>query len=120
MATEYLPVDDRDPGDERDVHRVAITVFMDTKGVDRMDASHRAAAVVRQALWERRTPGEEGKPTWPYTVEVDGSSVERPGFVPNHYIITRVHEIMDAGMALGNGYLWADVTRKAYPSGDDE
>ena len=36
---------------------------------------------------------------------------DRPDRLPTY---ARVHEVMDVGMALGNGYLWAHTTTRAY------
>lgn len=72
---------------------VAVTVFATVRGVDARDASRRLEALVRHRfLW-------------------DGHGY----YVPNDAgTDAPVHTVMEAGVAVANGYLWPRVTRQAY------
>jgi hypothetical protein len=76
-----------------DIHQVAVVVFIQARGVDERDAGNGAMMAVRQAwgpgtlLPVRSARGTEN---------------------------VRVVDAMEVGMAAGNGYLWTEVTGKAF------
>jgi hypothetical protein len=87
--------------------RVAIAVFCEVEAVDERDAAHIATVALRGAI------ARDGKASDDLHVALLPFRMRRDG-----KIITRdvaVHDVMDAGMAAGNGYLWTRPTSKAYP-----
>lgn len=89
------------PTDDADlpVHRVPVTVFTTVRGVDYRDAAHVAEYAVRHAL--------AGAPLTRLPVEIR--------FKTNaHDVPVQVEDVMETGMAAGNGYLWVEATSKAY------
>lgn len=78
--------------------RVAIVVFADVEG-EISDPQHVAERVIRDKLGPMR--GEV------HTVRLGGRSDGRE-------LGVRFHEVMEAGIAIGNGYLWTSVTSKAF------
>lgn len=75
--------------------RAAVVLFVESEsGGDPIDL----AALVSAALWQ------DGTKTDGLTVTLNGN--------PHHI---RVHQVMEAGQAMGNGYLWTEVTSKAFP-----
>jgi len=82
---------------EMPLHEVAVTVFARVPGVDQRDAENRLEGALRyRMLWNG-----------------DGLTLPQspgPGTTAEPIM---VHEIVEAGAALGNGYLWARVTGKA-------
>jgi hypothetical protein len=89
-------------------HRIAVTVFCIAEGVDEVDAGHAAEYAVRQALGQGRP-----KPT-PYALD---PVVIYPGAQPLPPV--EVHEVMDTGVAAGNGYLWLRPTSRGYHAPDE-
>jgi hypothetical protein len=81
---------------ELEWHDVAIVVFMRAPGVDARDAANRADWAIRRAI--RSTPHaaltDEGR---------NGTGAAMP-----------VVDVMEVGMAAGNGYLWTRPTRKTF------
>lgn len=90
--------------------RVAVTLFCEAEGVDEMDAAAHATRAIRQAL--AGSPIARLPLTLPSVVAYPGRSGEHV-FEP-----VVVHQVMDAGMAAGNGYLWLRPTSKAFREGD--
>jgi hypothetical protein len=84
-------------------HRIAVTVFVEAEGVDRLDASHIGALAVRMSLIRQMNANHELSFTDRYG---------RTYTVP-------MHGVMETGMAAGNGYLWVEPTSKAYPRDDE-
>jgi hypothetical protein len=80
---------------ELDWHDVGVVVFMRAPGVDARDAAARAEWALRRAI--RATPDasltDEGR---------NGTGAAMP-----------VVDLMEVGMAAGNGYLWLRPTPKA-------
>lgn len=81
----------------------AIVVFVRAEGADERDAQDRAAITIRHALGagggRGRLPAQVEMPRW--IAEESGDTVT-------------VANVMELGMALGNGYAWARVTSKAF------
>jgi hypothetical protein len=81
--------------DELDWHDVGVVVFMRAPGVDARDAAARAEWALRRAI--RANPDasltDEGQ---------NGTGAAMP-----------VVDVMEVGMAAGNGYLWLYPTVKA-------
>jgi len=96
------------------VHQVAVTVFCVAEGADYVDAGSHAAMAIRKAL-----SGEQVAPM-PYALE---PVVLYPGRA-NEWSLEPVvvHDVMETGMAAGNGYLWLRPTVKSFPrrEADDE
>lgn len=110
MTEKYLR-DDRTS--DREEFQVAVTVFATAKGVDYRDAAHGVEFAVKHALAQAGTY-DHGT----FHVEVPG---RESMFAPNHcYLAIDVHDVMEAGMAAGNGYLWLVPTIKAFPRKDDD
>lgn len=86
---------------ELEEHRVAVTVFCVAPGVDEVDASLVAEAALRRVLTEATG------------TRVGHECVIEAPFrdFPRH---VRVVDVMDIGVAAGNGYLWTRPTGKAY------
>lgn len=78
-------------------HRVAVTLFATVECVDGRDGGHILTYAVRHAL---------------------RSALNEAGHLPfeshNGTRTIRVHDVMDTGMAAGNGYLWLEPTSKAF------
>lgn len=123
---EYLPNDDR-VDDGRETHRVSVTVFMETKGHYRQDAVTSAEMLMRHIIStvvgppvKQQLPdtvdGDETYENWRYLqhIEVDGSGVNTKT-IPSHcYMTGDILEVMETGMAAGNGFLWLQPTSKPY------
>ena len=78
--------------------RAAVVLFVESEsGGDPIDL----AALVSAALWQNGT-------------KTDGLVASLQGV--EHRITVR--DVMEAGLAMGNGYLWAEVTSKAFPRTD--
>lgn len=75
--------------------RAAVVLFVESESAD---DPIELAALTSAALWQNGT-------------KTDGLSATLQG----HQYHVRVHQVMEAGQALGNGYLWAEVTSKAFP-----
>lgn len=74
--------------------RAAVTVFIET---DHEGDARDAAEVFRQAL--RQNLGDSTYMSHPRMGE----------------ITVIIHDVMEAGVAAGNGYLWMEPTSKAFP-----
>lgn len=99
--TDPVPTPTADePDSELPEQRVAITVFATVRAVDLSDAGFIAEAAIRRALLEVHRRDQEGLVVM---------SPMRRGGVP-----VRIHKLMETGMAAGNGYLWTQLTPKAY------
>lgn len=93
-------------------HRIAITVFCVAEGVDEIDAGHAAEFAVRKALGQGQP-----RPT-PYNLD---PVILSPG-TPRERSLTpvEVHDVIDTGVAAGNGYLWLRPTIRAYHTTDEQ
>lgn len=96
--------------------RAAIVMFVEVhdESADAIDAAHRAEYGLKAAL-----AGEASVEfsDWKWHIGVKNQDSKH---VPCDVNLT-VHEVMEVGMAAGNGYLWTDITSKAYPrKGDDD
>src|SRR5436309_9023724 len=80
-------------------HRVAITVFTTAEGVDLGDAS----AIAKRAVWRALAAANTNPDGW--TIIAQFSDEPLP---------VQIHDVIDTGMAAGNGYLWLEPTAKAY------
>lgn len=98
MSTSSGPTQPADDP-ELPVQRVSVTVFVTVRGVDALDAGSIAEVAIRRALLAARTNPDE------FVVPCPMRTGVRP---------VRIHKVMETGMAAGNGYLWTDVTSKAY------
>jgi hypothetical protein len=87
-------------------HRVAMVLFTTVRAVDELDAAGVARLAIVGALKDSRVV----RPGQPATL----LARFRDGEVP-----VQVHEVMDLGMAGGNGYTWTKPTGKAYPRLDE-
>ncbi len=81
--------------EKRKLHRVAVVVFLEGPGVDARDAADGAVLALRRAIPENFIPHTHCDP------DIGDEKFE-------------VVQIMEAGMALGNGFLWAQPTSKAF------
>lgn len=81
---------------ELEFHDVGIVVFMRAPGVDAGDAADRAAFALRRAV---RSSGRD-------SVLCDDGRNGTGAAMP-------VVDVMEVGMAAGNGYLWVRPTAKA-------
>lgn len=84
---------------ERQRHRVAVVVFVEAEGADERDAGNGAELAVRQALAGPRL----GLPA-----DITLKMANRPDEAMT------VVDVMEVGMAAGNGYLWTRPTSKAF------
>jgi hypothetical protein len=78
-------------------HRVAVVVFAEVEATDACDASY----IVEQTLHQLGA----------YPTAVINTKLRAE--LPARNVT--VHRVMDAGMAVGNGYLWLEPTLKAFP-----
>lgn len=92
---------------DRKNFRCAIVIFCESEGVDERDAGTGAVMSISHLLREGGLLGQEYL-SIPSPPRPDGRSWE-----------TKVHDVIEAGMAIGNGYLWTHVTSKAFPREDD-
>jgi len=91
---------------DRKRHRVAVVVFAEAEGHDAVDAGDALALIVRKALTnEGCTLGHFADRTVTFTPS-NGQ--------PEWSVTARPIKVMDVGDALGNGYLWANITPKAF------
>lgn len=81
---------------------VAVVVFTRVRGVDRIDASHIAESAVARAIMDAPAP--------------PGADLvlRRTTKTQNLQIPVVVAQVRELGIACGNGYLWVDVTKRAY------
>jgi hypothetical protein len=82
---------------ERQKHRVAVAVFLEVDGFDEDDAGMGGMLAVRQALGAIR-----------------GLPQEITFRAANGEHAAQVVEVMELGIAAGNGYLWTRPTGKAF------
>lgn len=88
--------------DELPEIRVPITVFASVRACDFGDAAYIAIGAIRRAL--KTCSIESDHPALLTThVQINGE-----------WIDVHVHKLMETGSAAGNGYLWTEVTSKAY------
>lgn len=99
-STEPQPRDNSD----LPVHQVAMVLFTTVHAVDNLDA----AAVARVAIVSALKDSMVVRPHAPATI----MARFRDASVP-----VQVHEVMDLGVAGGNGYVWIKPTSKAYREG---
>jgi hypothetical protein len=99
----------------RQRHRVAVVVFCETEGVDYHDAGTGAVMAIEHAL----NGGETGATGHAALARVASGDDNPPrvGFIRKDglRVMADVHDVMEIGMAAGNGYLWTHPTRKAFP-----
>ena len=93
------------PTEDPQRFRCAVVVFMDVRGVDQGDANNAAQRVVRHAV------GEGDRGLLPATYPIPGT--QHPRF-EGADLSARVVEVMDLGVAAGNGFLWQMPTSKAW------
>ena len=79
--------------------RVSVTVFAEVEAVDIVDAGH----IVSHAVWSAFGNATRSKKD--VVISAAFSSGVRD---------VRVAQIMETGMAAGNGYLWTQPTNKAF------
>lgn len=94
--------------DERGTFQVAVTVFATTKGYDRRDAAMALRMAVHAALAEAGSRVRPGL----LRLEVDGD--ENRAVPDGVHVVADVYGIVDAALALANGYLWCEPTGKAF------
>lgn len=95
--------------------RAAIVLFVEVhdESADTRDAGHRAEAGLKAALAGDAQLGY-GHQKW--HISVKGNESKHVGCDVN----LTVHDMMEVGMAAGNGYLWTEFTCKAFPREDEE
>lgn len=100
--------------------KVSTTVFSTVKAHSQHDANFIAAQAVKHVLNEVGTYNS-GPAKWDlglFTLSIDGKDSK---FLPGHVKVDLgVFEVMDTGMAAGNGYLWLEPTGKAFPRKHDD
>lgn len=101
-------MDQTSTGDNSDLskHDVAVTVFARCEGADYRDASSIVEAALRALLREHGTRQDDRSSRIVLHL--------RDGDVP-----VDVHQVMDAGVAAANGYLWLRPTNRAFPWSDE-
>jgi len=83
----------------RETHRVAVVVFVEAEGIDERDAGSAAMLAVRQALAGPR-------------LGLPADIILRMANRPDEAL--KVVDVIEVGMAAGNGYLWTRPTSKAF------
>lgn len=95
---------------EREKHLVGIVVFVEAEGASYDDAASGACLSITHALHggELGAIGHAG-------ISSDADPQPEFGFVRKDGVsyVAKLRSILEVGMALGNGYLWAKPTRKA-------
>lgn len=87
--------------------RVAITVFADVEATSDSDAEQIAGLTIRRQLSGDERPKALPYPLPPFVLN-RGTDYELPlGTVT-------VHQIMETGLAVGNGHLWLRPTAKPF------
>lgn len=81
--------------------QVPITVFASVRAADEAEAEFIATAAMRQAF---KTCSIQGY-TAPLTIQVQ---------LMGDWLPVHIHQLMETGMAAGNGYLWTRASSKAY------
>lgn len=103
--------DDRED-DGRETYRIGVMVYVEAKGVDELDATHRAEAIIRQRLHEHRVGEERG---FPCTIDLDGATASRPGFVhPHQYVRVKVFDVESLKAAARNGHVALTPDMRAF------
>jgi hypothetical protein len=92
----------------RETHRVAVVVFAECEGADYHDAAMGAQMSLNQ-FFREHAEGDYKSWTIPSPPRKDGYKWD-----------TTIHDVVEVGIAAGNGYLWTRPTRKAFPRPDDE
>lgn len=92
---------DGDETKELPLIRVPITVFASVRAVDEVDAGFIATAAMRRAFKASSIQGHGA----PLTIQVQ---------LKGDWLPVHIHQIMETGMAAGNGYLWTTASSKAY------
>lgn len=104
---EVVPVPAQEEEDGRETFRVAVTVFCEVQAVDETDATHIAERAVKDAI--KRASVDKGAPTAIHHATLRFVAWNR------NFDVT-VHAVREIGMALRNGYLWAQPTSKSFPT----
>lgn len=88
-----------------ETYRVALVVFCEASGADAYDAAYHA----QRALTQQLSPNH-ARP-----------ALLNPVSFPNGVTLPPVvvHDVIEVGMAAGNGYLWTSPTSKAFPRKED-
>lgn len=94
--------------DERGTFQVAVTVFATTKGYDRRDAAMTLRMAVHAAL------AEAGSRVRPGLLRLEFDGDENRAVPDGVHVVAEVYGIVDAALALANGYLWCEPTGKAF------
>jgi hypothetical protein len=84
---------------DRQTYRVAIAVFVEVEGVSEHDAGTAGMLAIRQALCD----GKLG--SFPREVEYRAMDCQHTA---------KIVDVIEVGMAAGNGYLWTRPTSKAF------
>jgi hypothetical protein len=84
----------------RERFKVAVVVLVDCEGVDERDASNVAQVAVRAAITGDALASMPVEVAIPLRKAVDRT--------------VRVIDVMDLGVAAGNGYLWTSPTSRAW------
>lgn len=89
-----------------ETHRIAVTVFVEAEGVDRVDAGHIAEAVVRMSLFQQAK----------HVNRADGGRDLTLSAINRHdrTITVLMHKIMETTTAAANGYLKVEPSNRAY------
>lgn len=82
-------------------HRVAMVLFTTVRAADKLDAQ----AVARHAIVSALNDSGVVRPYRPATILVRFRDSEIP---------VQVHDVMDLGVAGGNGYVWIQPTNRAF------
>lgn len=96
------------PRDNSDLpeHRVAMVLFTTVRAVDKLDAEAVARHAIVTALGSKVV-----RPYRPATIMAKFGESQVP---------VEVSEVMDLGVAGGNGYVWIKPTSKGYPRKEDQ
>lgn len=102
----YTGPQPEEPRDDRALpeHRVAMVVFTTVRAVDQTDAAGIVRHAVRNAV---------------RMASIDNEAAVLLARFRDARVRVQVHELMDLGMAAGNGYVWIHPTAKAYPRRDE-
>lgn len=97
----------------RETRRVAVVVFCEAPGVDDRDAGTLATIAVRKALGAGGRLGPDLEPITVTFYNPDQTIRREPTVQPV--------DVMEVGLAAGNGYLWTRTTSKSFrENGRDE
>lgn len=106
MTASIEPPQPKRDNSDLSEHRVAMVLFTTVCAVDERDAADVARLAIVSALKDSRVV----RPHRPATLLAKFRDAEVP---------VQVHEVMDLGMAGGNGYAWIKPTGKGYPREED-